>query len=190
LRLSDRLVGVSVGLIGHPLSLRANSRSTSVAFAIEAWSVPPQSCAVAPPRLPSSLCSSKNLVQAFLPLLDQPLGGRDDFLGQEFEQVVLIGEADGLQHTLLYEEVSKHRPVFTFLLAPMRSALLRFASKRFASKKVRLKQVRLAEVRPAEVLRLAEVRAGEVRPAEARPPEVRPAEVRSADRTRSPTSQV
>ena len=67
-------------------------------------------------RLLPSLCSSKNLVQAFLPLLDQPLGGRDDFFGQEFEQVVLIGEADGLQNTLVYQEVSKHRPVFTFLL--------------------------------------------------------------------------
>jgi hypothetical protein len=67
-------------------------------------------------RLPPSLFSSKNLVQTFLPLLDQPLGGRDDFFGQEFEQVVLIGEADGLQHTLLYEEVLKHRPALTFLL--------------------------------------------------------------------------
>ena len=57
------------------------------------------------PRLPSSLCSSKNLVQVFLPLLDQPLGGRDDFFGQEFEQVVLIGEGDGLQYTLVFKEV-------------------------------------------------------------------------------------
>ena len=60
--------------------------------------------------------SSKNLVQALLSLFDQLLSWCDDFFGQELEQVVLIGEADGLQYTLLYEEVLKHRPVFAFLL--------------------------------------------------------------------------
>jgi len=46
--------------------------------------------------------SSKNLVQALLTLFDQLLGWCDDLFGQELEQLVLIGEADWLQYTLLY----------------------------------------------------------------------------------------
>ena len=69
-----------------------------------------------PPIILRSMGSSKNLVQALLSLFDQLLSWCDDFFGQELEQVVLIGEADGLQYTLLYEEVLKHRPVFAFLL--------------------------------------------------------------------------
>jgi hypothetical protein len=85
-----------------PPGLVAGEQMSRANAVIEAWSVPPRSCAVAQPRLPSSLCSSKNLVQALLTLFDQLLGGCDDFFAQEFEQLVLIGEADRLQYTLLY----------------------------------------------------------------------------------------
>ena len=60
--------------------------------------------------------SSKNCVQALVALLDQFLGGRDDFIGQEFEQVILTGEADRFECTLFYEEIAEHGPVRAFLL--------------------------------------------------------------------------
>jgi len=47
---------------------------------------------------------------------DQFLGGRDDFIGQEFEQVILTGEADRFECTLFYEEIAEHGPVRAFLL--------------------------------------------------------------------------
>jgi hypothetical protein len=60
--------------------------------------------------------SSKNLVQPLLALLDQLLGRRNDFFGEELKQVVLISEVHGLQYMPLYEEIREHRPVFAFVL--------------------------------------------------------------------------
>jgi hypothetical protein len=86
-----------------------------VALRISAGSAPPPP-ATTTRRDRAQSASPKNVVQALLTLFDQLSGGCDDFFGQELEQLVLIGEADGLQYTLLYEEIFEHRPVFPFLL--------------------------------------------------------------------------